>query len=102
MALQNSQIQTNDVVNGVVRNQQHQDNTPESLKTKPDNHLLPILTKAGHNYAVQVSEGWLFVIFFDTLDTLRPFFWGESGLKKAMVNIIFRICFLLFFVLILS
>ena len=55
MSLQNSQIRTNDGVNGGVRDQQHQDNTPESLKTEPDDHLLPILTNAGHNYAVQVS-----------------------------------------------
>ena len=60
MSLQNSQIRTHDG----VRNQQHQDNTPESLQTEPNDHLLPILTNAGHNYAVQVSKGWLFVIFF--------------------------------------
>ena len=56
MSLQNSQIRTNDGVNGGVRDQQHQDNTPESLKTEPDDHLLPILTSSGHNYAVQVSD----------------------------------------------
>ena len=53
MSLQNSQIRTHDG----VRNQQHQDNTPESLQTEPNDHLLPILTNAGHNYAVQVSKG---------------------------------------------
>ena len=56
MSLQNSQIRTNDGVNGGVRDPQHQDNTPESLKTEPDDHLLPILTNSGHNYTVQVSD----------------------------------------------
>lgn len=55
MSHQNSQIRTNDGLNGGVRDSQHQDNTPESLKTEPDDHLLPILTSSGHNYAVQVS-----------------------------------------------
>ena len=56
MSLQNSQIPTTDGGNGGVRDQQHQDNTPESLKTEPDDHLLPILSSSGHNYAVQVCE----------------------------------------------
>ena len=56
MSLQNSQIPTNDGGNGGVRDQQHQDNTPESLKTEPDDHLLPILSSSGHNYAVQVRS----------------------------------------------
>ena len=56
MSLQNSQIRTNDGVNGGVRDSQHQDNTPESLKTEPEDDLLPILTSSGHNYAVQVSR----------------------------------------------
>ena len=56
MSIQNSQIRTNDGVNGGVRDQQHQENTTETLKTEPDDHLLPILSSSGHNYAVQVRS----------------------------------------------
>ena len=37
-----------------------------------------------HENTLGKEDPWF--IFFDTLDTLRPIFWGEFGVKKTMVT----------------
>ena len=50
----------------------------------PQNGILYIIFWNGWQY-LAIKEDPQF-IFFDMLDTLRPIFWGEFGVKKTMVK----------------